>query len=522
MTFRTKTSLGLAAGLMLGTALPAAAQDRRADALLGGLGSGQRAGGAVQGLHRRRAASTMNFEFVPWPNFADRMLNELNSGGKLCDLLIGDSQWIGGSAENGYYVKLNDFFDAEGIIDGRLRPGDRLRLFDLAEGHAELLGAAGDGRRQRLVLPQGLVREPRDHGRLQGRSTAATSPCRRPTTSSRRSPSSSRAARSTARPSTAPRSSPSAPPKASPWARPRCSIRSASSTRTRPASYDMEGAVNSADAVKGLEFYKELYECCTPPGYTNTYMEEGLDAFKSGQVAMMMNWFAFMPGMAKDEKVGDEDRLLRQPGREGRRLDARRPGHLGRRQHRQHGRRARIHQMVRPAGRAEEVVVARRLLRQQRRAERPELQGQPALRRRSSSRRWARCRTSGRSRPTPSCCRPCRSGVHDYVVADQGTAQEALDALVEDWTEVFEDEGKLLSCPRAAPYQRGGRYRRVTRCGRDRSGNPIAGGPRRRRRRAGDAAAAWPGGCAACPTGRSPGCSSRRRSSCCWRSTSSR
>ena len=28
--------------------------------------------------------------------------NELNSGGKLCDLLIGDSQWVGGSAEHGH------------------------------------------------------------------------------------------------------------------------------------------------------------------------------------------------------------------------------------------------------------------------------------------------------------------------------------------------------------------------------------------------------------------------------------
>ena len=43
------------------------------------------------------------------------MLNELNSKGKLCDLMIGDSQWIGGAAENGHYVKLNDFFDKEGI-----------------------------------------------------------------------------------------------------------------------------------------------------------------------------------------------------------------------------------------------------------------------------------------------------------------------------------------------------------------------------------------------------------------------
>jgi hypothetical protein len=38
------------------------------------------------------------------------MLNELNSKGKLCDLMIGDSQWIGGAAESGHYVKLNDFF----------------------------------------------------------------------------------------------------------------------------------------------------------------------------------------------------------------------------------------------------------------------------------------------------------------------------------------------------------------------------------------------------------------------------
>src|SRR5882672_10327050 len=33
----------------------------------------------------------MKFEFVPWTNYADRFLNELNSRGSLCDLLIGDS-----------------------------------------------------------------------------------------------------------------------------------------------------------------------------------------------------------------------------------------------------------------------------------------------------------------------------------------------------------------------------------------------------------------------------------------------
>ncbi len=33
--------------------------------------------------------------------------------------------------------------------------------------------------------------------------------------------------------------------------------------------------------------------------------------------------------------------------------------------------------------------------------------------------------------------------IHEYVVAGNGTAKEALDGLIEDWTEVFMDEGKL-------------------------------------------------------------------------------
>src|SRR4030095_13910301 len=70
--------------------------------------------------------------------------------------------------------------------------------------------------------------------------------------------------------------------------------------------YVMAGFVNSADSVKGLEFYKALYKCCTSPGLTNAYMQEGLDAFKSGQVAMMMNWFAFFPGLYKDPNVGGD------------------------------------------------------------------------------------------------------------------------------------------------------------------------------------------------------------------------
>ncbi len=36
---------------------------------------------------------------------------------------------------------------------------------------------------------------------------------------------------------------------------------------------------------------------------------------------------------------------------------------------------------------------------------------------------------------------PMQAGVHNYVVAGNGTAKEAFDGLVKDWDEVFEDDG---------------------------------------------------------------------------------
>ena len=108
-----------------------------------------------------------------------------------------------------------------------------------------------------------------------------------------------------------------------------------------PANMTWKARSIRPDAVKGLEEYKELYKCCTPPGYTDAYMGETLDAFKSGQAAMAMNWFAFFPGLYKDENVGgDKIGFFVNPERDDRGFDARRPGHFGGRQHRQHGRRA--------------------------------------------------------------------------------------------------------------------------------------------------------------------------------------
>ena len=110
----SKMTLGLASALLASTAVSSVAQ---AEDLTLCWAAWDPANALVE-LSKDFTAETgigMKFEFVPWTNYADRFLNELNSKGKLCDLIIGDSQWIGGSAENSHYVKLNDFFDKEGI-----------------------------------------------------------------------------------------------------------------------------------------------------------------------------------------------------------------------------------------------------------------------------------------------------------------------------------------------------------------------------------------------------------------------
>src|SRR5258706_2700338 len=247
----------------------------------------------------------MKFEFVPWPNFADRMLNELNSKGKLCDLIIGDSQWIGGAAENGHYIKLNDFFAKEGIKMDDFMPATVLGYSEWQKGTPNYwaLPAMGDALgwtyrkdwfarpdiqadfkkkyNRDLAVPKSLTELTEIAQFFQGREIDGKKVYGAAIFTERGSEGITMGVSNFLYPYGFQYEDPKKP-------------------------YAMDGFVNSPDAVKGLEFYKTIYKCCTPPGLTNSYMGEGLDAFKSGQVAMMMNWFAFFPGLYKDPNVGGD------------------------------------------------------------------------------------------------------------------------------------------------------------------------------------------------------------------------
>lgn len=64
----------------------------------------------------------------------------------------------------------------------------------------------------------------------------------------------------------------------------------------------VKGTLDSADAVKALEFHKELLKY-SPPGGSKLGYGEALEPFVNQSTAMLMNYFAFFPDLAK--KMGD-------------------------------------------------------------------------------------------------------------------------------------------------------------------------------------------------------------------------
>ena len=384
----------------------------------------------------------MEFEFVPWTSFADRFLNELNSRGELCDLLIGDSQWMGLGAEYGHYVQLNEFFDAEGITMDDFMPATVYNYSTWPKGSDNYyaLPAMGDAvgwvyRKDWFARPELQEAFKAEYGRdlappetweqlmevgkfFQGREIDGKTVYGMALYTERGSEGITMGVTSALYPWGFQYEDPDNP-------------------------YHMDGFANSAAAVEAVEFYKDLYECCSPPGHSDAYMTTNLDAYKSGQVAMQMNFFAFFPGIAKDPNVGGE-----------------KSGFF-------------VNPSATTAGSTlggQGISVVSYSDQQDAALQYIKWFAQPDVQQKwwdlgGYSCHRAVLEAPGFAESTPYAAQflvamgqvkdfwqepayaellqAMQKRIHAYVIADEGTAQEALDMLVADWQQIFEVEGKL-------------------------------------------------------------------------------
>ncbi|MBI1417924.1 MAG: extracellular solute-binding protein [Limimaricola sp.] len=394
--------------------------------------------------YEAQSGNTMHYEFVPWTSFADRMLNELNSGGHLCDLMIGDSQWIGGAAENGQYIKLNDFFDANGIKMDDFIPATvvgyaewpkntpnyyalpafadvvgwtyRKDWFARPELQAEFKAKYGYD-----LAPPATFAQLKDIAEFfQGREIDGKKVYGAYIYTERGSEGITMGAMDVLYSYGFKYQNPDKP-------------------------YDMEGFVNSPGAIAGLEYYKALYDCCTAPGMSNAYMGEGVDAFKSGQVAMQMNFTFTWPGFNTDPNVGG-DKTGYFPNPAG--PDGEQFAQLGGQG---------ISVVAASSKQAAALDYIKWFAQPSVQAKWWQLGGYSALKSVvdapdfATSQPYAQAFLDSMAIVKDFWAEPSYAALlqasqkrfHDYVVAGQGTAKEALDGLVADWTEVFKEDGKL-------------------------------------------------------------------------------
>ena len=391
----------------------------------------------------KESGHKMSFEFVPWPNFADRMLNELNSGGGLCDLMIGDSQWIGGAAENGQYIKLNDFFAKEGISMDDFIPATVTGYSEWPKGapnywalpafgdvvgwtyrkdwfeRPELQKEYKDKYGRDLAVPKNLA-ELKDTAQFfQNRQIDGKTVYGAAIYTERGSEGITMGVTN--------------------------ALYNYGFEYSNPAKpYDLKGFVNSKEAAAGLEFYKGLYDTATPPGSSNWYMGENIDAYKSGQVALQMNFAFIWPGVEADPNVGG--------GKSGYFPNPPGPG----------GHFAQLGgQGISVVASSDKQVAALEYIKWFAQKEVQDkwwkaggysalkavvedpgfVTSQPYAKTFLDS--MAIVKDFWAEPAYADLLLPMQERVHDYVIAGKGTAQEALDGLVDDWTEVLEDEGKL-------------------------------------------------------------------------------
>lgn len=246
----------------------------------------------IGNLYEEQTGIKVNIVQEPWGSFYDRAFAEFAASGTSFDMIVGDSQWLGQGAEQGHYLEMTDFLVGEGIAD-TVTEATLTYYGEYPAGSGQYWAYPTEGDADGWAYRMDLFENPDEQAAFE-----------------------------------AEYGYPLAVPET--WAQ----LMDIAKFFTRPdegiygaaiytqKDYDaitmgyenvmfsygarwqnaetneVMGIVNSPEAIAALEYYRELYECCSPPGLGNAFFQETNDAFINGQAVMAMNYFAFFPALA--------------------------------------------------------------------------------------------------------------------------------------------------------------------------------------------------------------------------------
>lgn len=248
----------------------------------------------IGNLYEEETGITVNVVQEPWGSFYDRAFTEFAAGGDTFDMIVGDSQWLGQGAEQGHYVDMTEFLVSEGI-DQTVTPATLTYYGEYPTGSGQYWAYPTEGdavgwayRREFFENPEEMAAFEAEYGY----------------------------------PLAVPETWEQLMDIAKFFTRPDEGIYGAAIYTQKdydaltmgyenvmfsygvewqdPETNEVLGVVNSPEAVAALEYYGELYNCCSPPGLGNAFFQETNDAMISGQAVMAMNYFAFFPALVSE------------------------------------------------------------------------------------------------------------------------------------------------------------------------------------------------------------------------------
>ena len=248
----------------------------------------------IGNMYEAETGIKVNIIQEPWGSFGDLFFTEMSAQGTSYDMVIGDSQWLGQGATQGHYLNLTDFLVGEGIAD-TVTPATLTYYGEYPTGSGQYWAFPTEGDANGWAYRKDLFENPDEMAAFE-----------------------------------AEYGYPLAPPEtyeqlmdiAKFFTRPDDGLYGVGiytqadydaltmgvenvlfswGANWQDANNNVEGVVNSPEAIEAVEFYRELYDCCQAPGLSNAFFAEVNDAFIGGQTAMIMNYFAFFPALANPE-----------------------------------------------------------------------------------------------------------------------------------------------------------------------------------------------------------------------------
>ncbi len=244
----------------------------------------------VGNLYEEETGIKVNIIQEPWGSFPDLFGTEMASQGTSYDMVVGDSQWLGQMSTQGHYLELTDFLNETGLAD-TVVPATLTYYGEYPTGSGTYWAYPTEGDADGFGYRKDLFEDPDEMAAFEAEYGYALD---------------------------VPQTYDQFMDIAKFFTRPDDGLYGVAiytqkdydamtmgventlfpfGADWKDENNNVQGVINSPEAVAAVEYYRELYDCCQAPGLSNAFFTQVNDAMIGGQAVMGMNYFAFLPAL---------------------------------------------------------------------------------------------------------------------------------------------------------------------------------------------------------------------------------